>query len=58
MTVYEGDRAVEEVREEHPVHDGRPHNGEDGEDGGGVLSPGPQQQATQVIKLGYLMRLT
>ena len=51
MTVYEGDCAVEEVREEHPVHDGRPHNGEDGEDGGGVLSPGPQQQAAQVIEL-------
>ena len=51
MTVYEGDCAVEEVREEHPVHDGRPHNGEHGEHGGQGGGPPAQQQPAQVIEL-------
>ena len=51
--MYEGDGAEEEVREEDPVHDGRPHDGQDGEDGGRVLCPGSQEKSTQVIELWY-----
>ena len=58
LPVYEGHGAEEEVREQHPVDDGGAQDGEHWEHCGQVRGPGPQQQATQVIELRYLMRLT
>ena len=53
LTVYEGDCAEEEVREEDPVDNGGPHDGQDREDGGREASPGAQQEPAEVIELWY-----
>ena len=52
--MYEGDGAVEEVGEQDPVDDGRPHDGQHGEHGGQGGGPPAQQQPAQVIELRYL----
>ena len=49
--MYEWDGAEEEVGEEDPVDDGRPHDGQDGEDGGCDPSPGTQQESAEIIEL-------
>ena len=49
--MYERHGAEEEVGEEDPVDDGRPHDGQHGEHGGQGGGPPPQQQPAQVIEL-------
>ena len=56
--VDEGHGAEEEVGEQHPVDDGCPQDGQDREHSGQVWGPWPQEQATEVIELGYSVCFT